>query len=125
MNRREIFLFFVDPVVKIRSGKYRFFQDEHTTPSNTWDCATSQGNKTQPTKKKNSTQIELKSTVCVTRWWAGRDNANLAEQSLSQKMPIKRIKSRLSATCFVGRLLVFNGFIVVESIYYSRIEIAI
>jgi hypothetical protein len=46
---------------------------------------------------------ESGTTVCVSRWWAGVDNAWEQEKPEARKMPVSRDESHQSAARCVGR----------------------
>jgi hypothetical protein len=67
------------------------------------DCAICRGEKTQPTKKKNSTRIELSQQFALLA--GGRDEVTpiWRNKASAKKMPVKCTDSHLSAACFVGQ----------------------
>jgi hypothetical protein len=44
-------------------------------------------------------------TVCVSRWWAGRDSLREQEKPEARKMLVSRDESHQSAARFVGQFL--------------------
>ena len=80
------------------------------------DSAICRGDKTQPTKKKNSTQIELSQQFALPAGERDEITPIWRNKASAKKMPVKRADSHLSAACFVGqhqigRSIILNLFL--------------